>query len=192
MSETVRIRRSGVPLSCLATKYAQVTKMLGNARLEAMCFDGVTRICHIRGSLRRKVWINTSDIILIDLRGYQDNKADVILKYNAAEARSLKAYGKLPEYAEHSETDTFDPEDDDEIQFKDTAGEDEDIEVRWCPLQNEKLRSSELDRTLPQVQSHTTVPLPSTEKDENTKKGRNSHQDFRHGQSCMFGRSAIP
>lgn len=32
--------------------------------------------------------------------------------------------------AEHSETDTFDPEDDDEIQFKDTAGEDEDIEVR--------------------------------------------------------------
>ena len=36
-------------------EYAQVTKMLGNARLEAMCFDGVTRICHIRGSLRKKV-----------------------------------------------------------------------------------------------------------------------------------------
>ena len=31
--------------------------------------------------------------------------------------------------AELSETDTFDPEDDDEIQFKDPAGEDEDIEV---------------------------------------------------------------
>ena len=29
--------------------------MLGNARLEAVCFDGVTRICHIRGSLRKKV-----------------------------------------------------------------------------------------------------------------------------------------
>lgn len=28
----------------------------------------------------------------------KDNKADVILKYNAAEARSLKGYGKLPEY----------------------------------------------------------------------------------------------
>lgn len=29
--------------------------MLGNARLEAVCSDGVTRICHIRGSLRNKV-----------------------------------------------------------------------------------------------------------------------------------------
>lgn len=31
----------------------------------------------------------------------QDNKADVILKYNADEARSLKAYGELPEHGKH-------------------------------------------------------------------------------------------
>lgn len=31
---------------------------------------------------------------------FQDNKADVILKYNADEARSLKAYGELPEHGE--------------------------------------------------------------------------------------------
>lgn len=36
-------------------EYAQVTKMLGNGRLEAMCFDGVKRLCHIRGKLRKKV-----------------------------------------------------------------------------------------------------------------------------------------
>uniref|UniRef100_A0A0G2JVA7 Eukaryotic translation initiation factor 4C n=1 Tax=Rattus norvegicus TaxID=10116 RepID=A0A0G2JVA7_RAT len=88
-------------------EYAQVIKMLGNGRLEAMCFDGVRRLCHIRGKLRKKVWINTSDIILIGLRDYQDNKADVILKYNADEARSLKAYGELPEHAKINETDTF-------------------------------------------------------------------------------------
>ena len=29
--------------------------MLGNARLKAMCFDGVTRVCNIRGSLRQQV-----------------------------------------------------------------------------------------------------------------------------------------
>ena len=29
--------------------------MLGNGRLEAYCFDGVTRLCHIRGKLRKKV-----------------------------------------------------------------------------------------------------------------------------------------
>lgn len=33
----------------------------------------------------------------------QDNKADVILKYNAEEARSLKAYGELPEHGEHAQ-----------------------------------------------------------------------------------------
>ncbi len=52
-------------------EYAQVTKMLGNGRLEAMCFDGVQRLCHIRGKLRKKVWINQSDIILVGLRDYQ-------------------------------------------------------------------------------------------------------------------------
>jgi translation initiation factor 1A len=36
-------------------EYAQVIKMLGNGRLEAMCFDGVKRLCHIRGKLRKKV-----------------------------------------------------------------------------------------------------------------------------------------
>ncbi|XP_046320193.1 eukaryotic translation initiation factor 1A, X-chromosomal isoform X2 [Marmota monax] len=51
--------------------YAQVIKMLGNGRLEAMCFDGIKRLCHIRGKLRKKVWINSSDIILVGLRDYQ-------------------------------------------------------------------------------------------------------------------------
>uniref|UniRef100_A0A2K6RBP1 Eukaryotic translation initiation factor 4C n=1 Tax=Rhinopithecus roxellana TaxID=61622 RepID=A0A2K6RBP1_RHIRO len=36
-------------------EYAQVIKMLGNGRLEAMCFDGVKRLCHIRGKLRKKL-----------------------------------------------------------------------------------------------------------------------------------------
>eukprot|EP00965_Chrysotila_dentata_P149501 4936694-Pleurochrysis_carterae.AAC.1 len=31
--------------------------MLGNGRLEAFCFDGVNRLCHIRGKLRKRVWI---------------------------------------------------------------------------------------------------------------------------------------
>ncbi|XP_064803421.1 eukaryotic translation initiation factor 1A, X-chromosomal-like [Oncorhynchus masou masou] len=109
-------------------EYAQVIKMLGNGRLEAMCFDGVKRLCHIRGKLRQKVWINTSDIILVGLRDYQDNKADVILVYNADEARSLKAYGELPEHAKINETDTFGPGEDEDIQFDDIGDDDEDID----------------------------------------------------------------
>lgn len=87
-------------------EYAQVIKMLGNGRLEALCFDGEKRLAHIRGKLRKKVWINQGDIILLSLRDYQDEKGDVILKYSADEARSLKAYGELPETAKINETDT--------------------------------------------------------------------------------------
>ena len=88
--------------------------MLGNGRLEALCFDGEKRLAHIRGKLRKKVWINQGDIILLSLRDYQDEKGDVILKYTADEARSLKAYGELPENAKINETDTYARGDDDD------------------------------------------------------------------------------
>lgn len=89
-------------------EYAQVIKMLGNGRLEAMCFDGEKRLAHIRGKMRKKVcivielirmyltdppnqvWINQGDIILLSLREFQDGKADVIVKYTADEARNCK------------------------------------------------------------------------------------------------------
>lgn len=32
--------------------------MLGNGRLEAQCIDGIKRLCHIRGKMRKKVWVN--------------------------------------------------------------------------------------------------------------------------------------
>jgi len=111
-------------------EYAQVTKMLGNGRLEAMCFDGVKRLCHIRGKLRKKVWINQSDIILVGLRDYQDAKADVILKYSADEARNLKSYGEFPETVKINETVTFGEEGiDDEIEFDDVDSSDEENDI---------------------------------------------------------------
>lgn len=103
--------------------------MLGNGRLEAMCFDGSKRLCHIRGKLRKKVWINQGDIILVGLRDYQDAKADVILKYNPDEARNLKSYGELPEYAKINENIAFpgDEEDDDNIiEFGEVSGDESD------------------------------------------------------------------
>jgi len=91
--------------------------MLGNGRLEAQCFDGEKRLAHIRGKLRKKVWINQGDIILLSLRDFQDAKGDVILKYTADEARNLKAYGELPETAKINETDTYPGEGDEEVEF---------------------------------------------------------------------------
>ena len=41
-------------------EYAQVNKLLGNCRLEANCFDGKTRLCHIRGMLTKKKSMDTN------------------------------------------------------------------------------------------------------------------------------------
>lgn len=70
-----------LPCACLLAEYAKVLKMLGNGRLDAYCYDGVKRLCHIRGKMRKKVWVGVGDIILVGLRDFQDSKADVILKY---------------------------------------------------------------------------------------------------------------
>ena len=35
-------------------EYAQVLRMLGNGRCEVQCFDGVKRLAHIRGKMRKK------------------------------------------------------------------------------------------------------------------------------------------
>lgn len=108
-------------------EYAQVLKMLGNGRLDALCFDGVKRLCHIRGKLRKKVWINTGDIILLGLRDYQDTKADVILKYTADEARNLKAYGELPDNVKiETMAANEDQSGDIEFEFQDDSDEDDE------------------------------------------------------------------
>jgi hypothetical protein len=53
----------------------------------------------------------------------QDEKADVILKYMADEARNLKAYGELPESIRVNDADVFDEyegdDNDDIVEFDD-------------------------------------------------------------------------
>lgn len=93
--------------------------MLGNGRCECFCFDGVTRLGHIRGKMRKKVWITAGDIILVAKRDFQDEKVDIVHKYSADEARNLKQYGELPENARINETAVdmamADDNDDDDI-----------------------------------------------------------------------------
>jgi translation initiation factor 1A len=89
--------------------YAQVTRILGNGYIEAFCFDnagGKKRLCHIRGKLRKKQWINQGDVILVGLRDYQDDKADVIMRYLADEARELKRMREIPDNINITETST--------------------------------------------------------------------------------------
>jgi translation initiation factor 1A len=76
-------------------EYGWVLKMLGDCRVECICSDEVTRICHIRGNMRRRVWINTGDVVLISMREFEDSKGDIIHKYTTTEAEYLKQSRKF-------------------------------------------------------------------------------------------------
>jgi translation initiation factor 1A len=97
----------------LGQEYAQILKMLGNGRCEAYCFDGVRRLCHIRGKMRKKIWINVGDIVLIGIREFQGTKGDIIFKYSSIQARHLKAYGELPSNIHINENVQGNPGEDD-------------------------------------------------------------------------------
>ncbi|KAL0227694.1 hypothetical protein RCL1_003837 [Eukaryota sp. TZLM3-RCL] len=95
--------------------YAQVLRVLGNGRVEAICLtDQKRRLCHIRGKLRR-FKLRSSDVVLVSLRDFQDEKADVIGKYNVDEVRQLKRIGEIPESVATSTTTSLE---DDIVQFE--------------------------------------------------------------------------
>ena len=76
--------------------YAKVTKLLGNCRLEVFCYpDEKTRTGLIRGKMRKRVWVNIDDIVLISTRDFQDNKCDIIHKYNQNEIRKLNTLNEF-------------------------------------------------------------------------------------------------
>ena len=78
-------------------EYAQILRLLGSGRVEANCFDGVKRMCTNRGKLKNRVWINAGDIVLISLREFGDEKADLIHKYYPEEAFELQDLKEIPE-----------------------------------------------------------------------------------------------
>lgn len=85
--------------------YAKVVKKLGSCRLECDCFEKdaktgefnkTTRIAIIRGNMRKRTWINVDDLVLISLRGFQDDKCDLIWKFNPDEISELKQKKEIP------------------------------------------------------------------------------------------------
>merc|ERR1712000_670208 len=79
------------------------------------------------GKNRKKVWINQGDIVLLSLRDFQDDKADVIQKYSSDEARKLKQYGGLPETAKINEGPTEeDGEGLDVVEFDEVSADEDD------------------------------------------------------------------
>ena len=100
------------------TEYGQVLKNLGNKRLEVILFsNGKSLNCKIRGSLR--AWIAIGEVVLVSMRDFQQDRADIIWKYSADEARKLKKLGEIPLDTKIQESDNSVASRGDNIEFVD-------------------------------------------------------------------------
>lgn len=76
--------------------YARVVRTMGNRNVQCLCNDLRTRLCHIRGVMRNRVWINVGDYVLISIRGLaaEENKdtekADILAKYDTDHLHRLR------------------------------------------------------------------------------------------------------
>lgn len=81
-------------------QYAVVKDMLGNGRLRALCENGAEITARIRGSMRKyksKVIIAPGDLIILSMRDYEADKADVVHKYSHEETADLMYRACLPD-----------------------------------------------------------------------------------------------
>jgi len=79
-------------------KYAKILKPMGNNRFQCQCIEKngfKDRLGVLRGKMRKRVWIKTGDFVLISLRGFQDEKCDIIYKYNMDEVSVLIKDGDI-------------------------------------------------------------------------------------------------
>ena len=91
-------------------EYAQITKALGNCRFEVLCFDGKSRLATMCGKMRKRVFVNQGDLILVSLRDWQDSKCDIIDKYNTNDVQKLKQQKCIPDFVKLEEKTSMEDE----------------------------------------------------------------------------------
>lgn len=76
--------------------YGRVVKLLGNLNMNVYCQDNYVRICKVRGSMRKRVFVNVGDIVIVSLREYltvddeEERKGDIVYKYDPTLHSKLK------------------------------------------------------------------------------------------------------
>ena len=67
--------------------YGRVVRNLGGLNLMVYCNDNKERICHIRGSMRKRVWMNPGDVVIISFRELSSDdsaqRGDIVSKVDS-------------------------------------------------------------------------------------------------------------
>ena len=89
------VKKRDIPFAVDGQRYACATKMLGDCRLLAVDCRGVETTCKIRGSMRKRVYVNPGDWVLVANRGDLGGEDDVIDKLLPAEVVYLRKIGEI-------------------------------------------------------------------------------------------------
>lgn len=123
-------------------QYGLVLRVLGNGRFLIKCFpkdinnmsSSKDIVCSVRGKMRRRIYVNLNDIVIISLRDFQVNKGDIIHKYTYDEANILKKKNLIP--------DTENMSDKNDVNFEeDSNSEDEDINIDYEIKETQKYKT---------------------------------------------------
>lgn len=76
------------------TIYGQVARALGDCNFLVLGDDGISRLCHLRKSIKRQ-FVLADGIVLVGLRDYQVDKGDIVYVYLHEEATRLRQLGEI-------------------------------------------------------------------------------------------------
>ena len=72
-----------------------IEQRVGGARMIVKCVDGKARNCRVPGRLRRALWLREGDVVIVEPWEFDDEKGDVLFKYNPAQIDWLRKKGYL-------------------------------------------------------------------------------------------------
>ncbi len=67
-----------------------IEQRLGGNKMSVNCLDGKKRNCRVPGRLKRSLWLRPNDVVIIEPWELDNNKGDIIFKYNKSQIEWLK------------------------------------------------------------------------------------------------------
>lgn len=116
-------------------EYGFIKQKLGNGRFTIFCQDGLSRLGIISGKMRKRVWLNINDHVLIAKWDYQNEKCSIIHKYEQHDVQKLIEKQELKKEFIKQSIEDISVEtsyDDFDISSEESESEEEQIEEQWA------------------------------------------------------------
>ena len=77
--------------------FAIAEQLLGGSRIRVVCDDGKSRMARIPGKMKRRARVRAGDLLIIKPWDIQNEKADIVYRYNRTQSSTLSRRKLLPD-----------------------------------------------------------------------------------------------